>query len=221
MHVCESDGHLVLLDLRRDRYVALDPTHRAAFHELLTQPTGAIPDLDKIGSRMAAEGILTTELALGRSLTQLDTVLPREALLEESLTERPQTSIRHAVNFVRAVAIARMTTKVLSIEQNIARIQRRSRLRLCKKGEPFDLDLARALVASFFRLQPFMLRFKSECLFQSLVFVELFAHYGLFPNWVFGVRTSPFRAHCWVQHEHIVINDVPENVCVYTPIMIV
>ena len=38
--------------------------------------------------------------------------------------------------------------------------------------------------------------------------------------WVFGVRTWPFSAHCWLQIGDAVLDDDPERVSRYTPIMV-
>lgn len=38
-------------------------------------------------------------------------------------------------------------------------------------------------------------------------------------EWVFGVRTWPFRAHCWLEHSGMVLNDDPDVVRAYTPIL--
>jgi hypothetical protein len=42
---------------------------------------------------------------------------------------------------------------------------------------------------------------------------------GLDAHWVFGVRTWPFQAHCWLQCEDLVLDDQPDRVRAFTPIM--
>ena len=37
-------------------------------------------------------------------------------------------------------------------------------------------------------------------------------------QWIFGVRTWPFHAHCWVQQGAVVLSDYPEALVRYTPI---
>lgn len=39
--------------------------------------------------------------------------------------------------------------------------------------------------------------------------------------WVFGVKTWPFGAHCWLQVADYVLDDDPDRVALYTPIMAV
>lgn len=42
---------------------------------------------------------------------------------------------------------------------------------------------------------------------------------GYSPLWIFGVRTWPFGAHCWLQVDDLVIGDTLDRVRFYTPIM--
>ena len=39
------------------------------------------------------------------------------------------------------------------------------------------------------------------------------------PTWVFGVRTWPFQAHCWLQVEDIALDDEAERLCAFAPIL--
>ena len=39
--------------------------------------------------------------------------------------------------------------------------------------------------------------------------------------WVFGVRTWPFEAHCWLQAGDVVLDDTPGRVRGFTPILVV
>jgi hypothetical protein len=50
---------------------------------------------------------------------------------------------------------------------------------------------------------------------------QFLASYGHYPEWVFGVNLDPWSAHCWVQCEQFVLNDDPEIVASYIPILAV
>jgi hypothetical protein len=78
-----------------------------------------------------------------------------------------------------------------------------------------------ALVTAFATLRPFFFAAKDACLFDALSLSEFLAGYGLFPNWVFGVQSRPFAAHCWLQLDGVVLNDTIDHVQRYTPIMVV
>jgi len=53
----------------------------------------------------------------------------------------------------------------------------------------------------------------------SLALVEFLARYRLYPDWVFGVQTQPFKAHCWLQYGSLVLNDKPTRLHELTPIL--
>ena len=102
----------------------------------------------------------------------------------------------------------------------IRRVKRRKDL-LGPRARSLDAERARKLVEAFARYRVFLFSSKDECLYDSLALLEFLAHYGIYPDWVFGVQTRPFAAHCWVQHGDIVFNDTVEHVRGYTPIMVV
>ena len=47
------------------------------------------------------------------------------------------------------------------------------------------------------------------------------ARYGVFPTWVFGVKTDPFYPHCWIQQGDFVFNDTPDYIRGFSPILVV
>lgn len=74
-----------------------------------------------------------------------------------------------------------------------------------------------AAVAVFDALRPFV-PWLGRCLPHSLYMREFLALHGIGATLVFGVRTHPFEAHCWVEHEGCVLNDTADHVAWFTPI---
>ena len=72
----------------------------------------------------------------------------------------------------------------------------------------------------FDQLAPFG-PFAGECLFRAFLLLAYLRRGGRDATWVFGVRTYPFQAHCWLQVGDMVLNDAVERVCGYTPILAV
>ena len=62
---------------------------------------------------------------------------------------------------------------------------------------------------------------EGACLQRAWQLRRFFAGQGVSTTWVFGVRTWPFSAHCWLQIEDRVIGDRIERVRLYAPIMAV
>ena len=61
---------------------------------------------------------------------------------------------------------------------------------------------------------------QGACLFQALVLRLFVRRGGAACDWVFGVRTWPFSAHCWLQSGDLVLNDLAERVGAYRPILV-
>jgi hypothetical protein len=77
-----------------------------------------------------------------------------------------------------------------------------------------------AVVARFRRWVPFA-PVSSKCLLRSHMLLRLLRREGHDAQWVFGVGTWPFAAHCWLQVGDMVLDDEPERLLVYRPILVV
>lgn len=62
---------------------------------------------------------------------------------------------------------------------------------------------------------------EGECLQRSFQLRRLLTRQGFACDWVFGVRTWPFGAHCWIQIGDRVVGDTLGRVQAYTGIMVV
>lgn len=62
---------------------------------------------------------------------------------------------------------------------------------------------------------------EGECLQRAFLLHRLLARNGVSADWVFGVRTWPFSAHCWIQIGDCVVGDTVGRVKAYRPIMVV
>lgn len=81
---------------------------------------------------------------------------------------------------------------------------------------PDEARLSRLIGAA--RLVAPFIPFEGECLHRAYGLRRLLHHEGFAPVWVFGVRTWPFAAHCWIQIGDLVVGDVLDRVRGYTPI---
>jgi len=62
---------------------------------------------------------------------------------------------------------------------------------------------------------------QGQCLFRAYLLRAFLASRGRGATWVFGVRTWPFSAHCWLQVGDVLLDDDVDRVALYTPIMAV
>ncbi len=239
-HLCLTEEYAVVLDLRTDRYLALSaPQLRALARRVAgwpaCEPRAALPTVDAheksepstILDTLVQSGILTTDGSLGRPATPVDVCPPVATLIDatsvrtllgEESTDRARLGVREVVSLACACATAAAMLRWSSIERVADRVRVR-KLRRAESDPVADLDKARDLVRAFRLLRPFFLAARQRCLLQSLALIEFMACYGIFPTWVFGVKSGPFAAHCWVQEQAVLFNDRPERVQHYTPIM--
>ena len=227
VYLCRHDGYVVLMDLARDRYLALESYDaqqlcgRVRGWDILMGSPPAPPvqsSSDQTLQMMLDVGLLAPSSAAGKSARPIHLCSPTDSMIDEDSDFRPEIRSTEVCRFLTAVTSAAMRLKFLSIHHVVHSVQRRRRAQN-RSATLLDLELAHDLVGVFGRLSPFVFTARDACLFNSLALLNFLASYGLFPTWVFGVRTGPFAAHCWLQAEAHVLNDTLENICGYTPIM--
>ncbi len=76
------------------------------------------------------------------------------------------------------------------------------------------------MAQAFDRLSPWI-PWQGECLFRCALLLRRLQDAGERPLWVFGVRTWPFTAHCWLQADEVVLTDYAEALTVFSPILAV
>lgn len=95
-------------------------------------------------------------------------------------------------------------------------------IRDIKRRRPQQLDGCVNKVGELFSvfqlLRPYYPR-PYLCLFDSVALLHFLLKFGVHADWVFGVRVAPFGAHCWVQVDSLLVNDICDNVRCYVPIM--
>jgi hypothetical protein len=228
---CRVRDQVIVLDLRKDSYFGLDPEQAAILGKLVEGwPVPAkhgadsqCPPASEALQTMLDDGLLTSNPDDGKPTVTVDLPTPTRALIDgygDALSALPLT---HAPKFLLAVLKARWLLRRVPLESIANRVVTRRRRYTASDRQsatgPFDVSRARSLVQAFQTLRPILFTSGNECLFDSLALIEFLAAHRIFPQWVFGVAIDPFCAHCWLQDGHIVVNDTPEYVCDYTPIM--
>jgi hypothetical protein len=178
-------------------------------------------------AKMLASGMLTTDARHGKEARPISLERPERALQELELLERadpfddrPRIQIGQFLAFVRACAAARMALRLRPIAAIVAGVAAR-KSRQAARASLSDLHAAHQLVAAYVHMRPLIFAATNACLYDSLTLVNFLSGYRVYPDWIFGVQTKPFAAHCWVQQGDVVFNDTPEHVRRYTPILAV
>jgi len=227
--VCVNGEHLVLLDVKEDRYWALEASATSGLGALVggwpvngadaTNAATPTPETQTAIDVLRGRGLLTDSVPPGKDATPVIATPPaRELMTDSDLAADGKAGSWWS--FVAASAQAKVALRTWAFERVIRRVRQR-KAALGPRAAPLDVERARMLVATFMHHRVFLFSSKNECLYDSLALIEYLARYGIHADWVFGVQTRPFAAHCWVQHGDIVFNDTVEHVSGYTPIMVV
>jgi Transglutaminase-like superfamily len=228
VHVCVSGKQVVLLDLERDKYLALAHAHpigRWVRGWPALHPSSDAARIDDspapengLLAKMISQGLLVTDPAVGKEASPAVTDEAKVPLVEYDIHVRPRTSLGQLWNFFLAFTEAKWSLKY----RPIGEVVRAARLRK-KGGSPAPVDIAtvRSLVAAFVHLRPLFYTALDACLLDSLTLTHFLARYGVFPTWVFGVKTDPFYPHCWIQQGDFVFNDTPDYIRGFSPILVV
>ena len=230
VYPCISGQHVVLMDLERDKYVAVAPAHRLAgwvrgwpvgAMQATDVPSIADGSLDALVSQMLAHGMLVSDPSVGKPAVPVTTVRPLRGLVEFDLDTRPRTTASQLWRFGRSCLRAQLALKLRPIQSIVEGVRERKARRTAGGSREADRDRLRALVTAFARLRPLFYTLRSACLLDSLTLLHFLSQEDIHPDWVFGVKTEPFDAHCWVQQGDVLLNDVPDRVRQYSPILVV
>jgi hypothetical protein len=174
-------------------------------------------------AKMISQGLLVTDPALGKEAVPAIADQPKVSLVEYDLYARPRTGPRQLWNFLAAYAAAKWSLERRPIKEVVqaARLRKKRGSGTTGLAKGLDITTLRELVAAFVHLRPLFYTARDACLLDSLTLTHYLARYGVFPTWVFGVKTDPFYAHCWVQQGDFVFNDSPDFIKAFSPILVV
>lgn len=229
-HLCRCDSQLILLDLARERYVALNVGEAAALAPFVQGwPVGsrAVSDSSVTGESgqrlldsLLEEGLLTKDPAAGKPATPPPFAKATRVLV--LATERMYCRIRisHVLAFLSAAVTAKIMLRLVPLRHIVAYMGWRKRRNAA--GRPvWHGSRVDELVGIFFRLRPFAFSGRDACLLRSLALVEFLARHRVYPEWVFAVQSVPFGAHSWVQYQGVALNDYLRRIREFTPILVV
>jgi hypothetical protein len=170
---------------------------------------------------MLAHGMLVSDPHVGKPAIPVSAARAVSSLVEFDLDTRPRTGAALLWRFGRSCAQAQLSLKLRPIQSIVEAVRDRKARRVargCRQADPVRL---RALMTAFTRLRPLFYTLRGACLLDSLTLLHFLNPEGIHPEWVFGVKTEPFDAHCWVQYGEVVLNDAPDRVRQYAPILVV
>jgi hypothetical protein len=228
VYACRTDEGVVFLDAKRDRYFGLGGAGVAALPGFIKNWAGQDPctqsvsetsishiEVQRVAGNLIQRGLLCRCSDEG-NLTQHTSAPPLAVDLPQSVVEAHQAlRLIDFLYFTVACLQALWLLKRLPLEVIAARITAARR-----RQKPLNVAHVFAQVQTFRSLRRMFFSEKGRCLLNALALVLFLRRYGHFPLFVIGVKTRPFAAHSWVQHEQILLEGDPASVCHFVPILV-
>lgn len=204
VHFAAVDGDIIVLDVQADQYGCL---YQAGAWISLRQDGAIIVADDPSASELMASGLACSQR-------------PSQARRSPTPAQRERASAPGG-DPIRIVGVAlTLVSATLTFRARRFRdlVEAAGRGPACTKA-----DRAPALapiLAAYGAALPWI-PLEGECLQRACLLHQLLKRCGVAADWVFGVRTWPFAAHCWLQIGDEIIGDSLARVKLYTPILVV
>lgn len=205
---CRVGEKLVFLDLNRDRYVAFGNGIRCAFERLVS---GQPNDSDSM-THLIATGLIDR----CDCETQLEAVTANVPTSDLSVRPLGRPELQMTVAAFRHLYWAKGAMQSGRLAKTVSELRNAKHHREVTGDERDLVDLAAAYAAA--RL---LVPLAPKCLLDSLALFRLLVTHNMSPTFIFGVRLTPFAAHCWLQSSTVVLTGTAEDARNFTPIMVI
>ena len=203
VRLANVEGDIVLFDILEDEYLAI-PRDCAA--HVLSALSGEPHDhLDPALVELLESGLLADSSACWHPDAG-----SRPAALPDPLLPAGRCPIRLLIVFMLATAATYLSYRR---GKPVASFPHREHLAAAAQSP----DTMAQIMAQFTWLRG-LVPGSGRCLIQSMLLTRFLGDMGIRPELVFGVRTHPFEAHCWVEWGGYVLNDSPDHVSWFTVI---
>jgi hypothetical protein len=224
VHLCEFDDGGVLLDLRREKYFGVNSGAMQSLTAFMRGHGNCAAaqqeDAQSTLAELEKSRLITRNRDLGRPFRPLTLACTDAVPFEGRVPGEAGIQPAQVLRFFSTGTLAALELRTRSLERIVARLRERKARHAASLHAP-DAASTIGLVKIFRRLAPLLFTTREFCLRDSLMLVEFLAWHDVFPTWVIGVRTRPFGAHSWVQHDALLLNDTLQHVETFTPILAV
>jgi Transglutaminase-like superfamily len=229
IYFCDFSDGTIFLDLRTNRYFAMQShdmlalrPHIHGFSEnqdpALQRDEARKVSADAIVRRLLAGGVLTDCAADGKPASPVVLHIDPNSRASESVGRRSPT-VLHVLNFLLSLLHASLSIRFSRVgaflaHHRSARIPRSPSA--TTQSPPQRVD---HLLHIFNHLRLWAYTATDACLLDTLTLAGFLRRYGLMSTVVIGVRTNPFGAHAWGQWNSFVLNDTPDHVRRFRPLL--
>ena len=225
VHLCEFDDGGVLLDLRREKYFGVNSGAMRSLNAFMRDGGNCAPaQQEDVQSTTLAEleqsRLITRNRDFGRPFRPLSLACTDAVPFEGRAPGEAEIQPAHILRFFSTGIAAALELRARSLERIVVRLRERKARHAASLQAPDAASIVE-LVKIFRRLTPLLFTTKEFCLRDSLMLLEFLARHDVYPTLAIGVRTKPFGAHSWVQHETLLLNDTLQHVETFTPILAV
>ena len=224
VYACLNNDVLILLDLKRDEYHGVPWPLSAYIAAMLgldrqgvsgPMPSDLLPSFQNQVEQLLQAGLISPCPVGQRLIERIP--LPSKELLSSEPDSGYRPSSQDIFNLVLSSIKVYVHLRMGGLFYTIRHIIRK------KTGNPQTIpekEINR-LVHRYLTIRPIVLASRDQCLVDSLLLYHFLSRQGANVDLVFGVRSTPFRAHCWVENRGCVLNDSLSQVWAYSAIMIV
>lgn len=228
VYACRTDEGVVFLDAKKDRYFGLGGAGVAALPAFIKNWTGPEPSAGSASESMGLQGEVQRVAAnlIERGLLRrcTDGVSPSHRTQAPPLALDLPEWIEEAGQPVRLIDFLHFAVSCLQafwLSKRLPLEVIASRVTAARRNQDtLDLRAVFERVQIFRSLRRVFFSEKDKCLLNALALILFLRRYGHFPLFVIGVRTRPFAAHSWVQHEQILLEGDPASICHFVPILV-
>lgn len=209
VHLVAVAEDVVLLDARQDRYLCLPGAAASITLSSCRRRLGIADPV--LRDELVAAGLVAT--VAPPSLPWRPPAAPRRSALPDT------------VETLRAGDLGDIAWAMALLGRHYWRrpfldLTRDAQARANLSNPGVDEPALMAIAAAFQRWAPYAPT-SAKCLLRAFVLLRLLQRHGHHARWVFGVRTWPFEAHCWLQVGDLVLDDDVERVRTLEPILVI
>lgn len=226
VYACVSDGHIVFLDTKRDQYLSLTASNSVYFkikhdeHKIVINNNlwseDEINEISEIVQELEKNQIITKKSKRSPVNNFIHFNVPEFDLTDAMLSSMSSINAGRVLKFYLSTFQAIYYLKIKGLHKVVEFLRNRP-----KSSKFKDRDILEKDVYIFRSLRRFAYTSHNHCYFDCAVLMFYLIKCGHDPQWVFSVQVAPFRAHCWVQVNDILVSDSLFSATSFDPIMIV